>query len=107
VSSLINTYVGNSTPQHAVTALGVHGYAPTFARKVLTYRALNQLLVQRARKGVKVGAALKKLRLPVEINPRFGVWNRKRLSVSSAPTKGLPNFLTLQSGSTGSSSLSG
>jgi hypothetical protein len=96
ISGLINSYVGNGTPQHAVEALGVHGYTPAFAQHVLRYRALGGVLDQRVRSGVQVGAAVRSLHFPVVINPRFGAWNAKKLAIVTGPAAGLPGYLHLQ-----------
>jgi hypothetical protein len=96
ISGLINSYVGNGTPQHAVEALGVHGYTPAFAQQVLRYRALGGVLDQRVRSGVQVGAAVRSLHFPVVINPRFGAWNAKKLAIVTGPAAGLPGYLHLQ-----------
>jgi outer membrane murein-binding lipoprotein Lpp len=96
ISSLVNSYVGNGTPQHAVEALGVHGYTAAFAQQVLRYRALGGVLDQRVRSGVQVGAAVRTLHFPVVINPRFGAWDAKKLAIVTSPNAGLPGYLRLQ-----------
>jgi len=107
VAALVDNYVGNGTPQQAVTSLGVKGYSPSFATQVLRYRALGQLLDQRVQSGVDVNAALKTLNFPVTINPRFGTWDRKQLTLKTGSTDGVPGFLTLQPGGGSAASLSG
>jgi hypothetical protein len=99
VSGLVDGYVGSSTPQQTVAKLGVKGYAPSFARQVLRYRALGQLLDNRANNHVDVNGALTKLKYRVSINPRYGAWDPKALTVKTDGTAGLPDFLTLQPGS--------
>jgi hypothetical protein len=96
VSALINSYVGNSTPQRAVASFGVHGYAPAFAQEILRYRALNSILGERVRSGIDVRGALQHLHLPVVINPRYGTWDAKRLVIVTEPSAGLPGYLRLQ-----------
>lgn len=97
ISNLIRSYLGNRAPQQAVEALGVHGYTPSFAQQVMRYRALGGLLDQRARSGARVGAALRRLHFPVVINPRFGTWDARKLTVVTTPNAGLPGYLRLQS----------
>lgn len=99
VAALVDSYVGNGTPQQAVRKLGVIGYSPSFAQQVLRYRALGQLLDKRASSGVDVNGALAKLSYRVTINPRYGAWDPKNLTVVTSGTAGLPDFLTLQPGS--------
>lgn len=99
VAGLVDSYVGNGTPQQAVSKLGVKGYAPSFADQVLRYRALGQLLDDRAKNHVDVNGALKKLSYRVSINPRYGEWDPKNLTVKAGGTAGLPDFVRLQPGS--------
>lgn len=96
ISRLISSYVGNGTAQRAVTSIGVHGYAPSFAQQVLRYRALGGVLDSRVRSGVQVGAAVRSLHFPVVLNPRFGTWDAKRLAIVTSPNAGLPPYLHLQ-----------
>ena len=99
IAGIVNGSVGNGTPQQAVAKLGVKGYSPAFAQQVLRYRALGQLLDNRANSGVDVNGVLQKLSFPVSINPRYGAWDRKALTIDTGATAGLPDFLTLQRGS--------
>jgi hypothetical protein len=96
ISSQINTFVGNHTPQQAVASLGVHGYTAEMDQAVLRFRALSTLLGERQQHGVDVSAALKKLSFPVTINPRYGTWDAKRFTVDTGTRAGLPDFLKLQ-----------
>jgi hypothetical protein len=96
ISALMNSYVRNSTPERAVVALGVRGYSPSFAQEVLRYRALGSILSQRARKGADLTTAVRKLHFAPLINPRYGTWDAKHLTIASAPSDGMPDYLHLQ-----------
>lgn len=96
IGALINSYIGNSTAEHAVASLGVRGYAPSFAQQILRYRALGTLLDQRVRGGTDVATAARNLKFTVVINPRYGSWDHKNMSISTAPGAGVPDYLQLQ-----------
>lgn len=96
MSALINSYVGNGTPERAVVALGVRGYTSSFAQEVLRYRALGSILDQRVRKGADIATAARKLHFTPVINPRYGTWDTKTMTISTAPNDGLPDYLHLQ-----------
>jgi hypothetical protein len=96
ISALMNSYVGNGTPQQAVVALGVRGYSSSFAQEVLRYRALGSILDQRVRKGADIATAARKLHFDPVINPRYGTWDTKTMTISTAPSDGMPDYLQLQ-----------
>jgi hypothetical protein len=96
ISALVNSYVGNGTPQKSVETLGVRGYTPSFAQEILRYRALGSILDKRVRGGADIATAARNLHFSVDINPRYGTWDSKNMTISTAPSDGLPAYLNLQ-----------
>jgi hypothetical protein len=96
ISSLVSSYIGNGTAQQSVESLGVYGYTPSFAQEILRYRALGSILDQRVRSGVDVATAARNLQFSVVINPRYGKWDHKTMTILTAPSAGLPDYLQLQ-----------
>lgn len=96
ISALIASYIGNGTPQQAVASLGVRGYTQSFAQEVLRYRALGTILDKRVRGGADIVTAARHLHFSVVINPRYGTWDNKNMTISTAPNDGLPDYLRLQ-----------
>jgi hypothetical protein len=96
ISALINSYIGSGTPQKSVAALGVRGYTPAFAQEILRYRALGSILDKRVRGGADIATAARNLHFPVVINPRYGTWDSKNMTISTAPSDGMPAYLHLQ-----------
>lgn len=96
IDSMINTFLAGRTPKQAVEGFGIHGYTPAFAQKVLVYSELGNALNQDLQKGVDVRTIARNLDFPVSVNPRYGAWDPKTFSLSTAPNAGVPGFLSLQ-----------
>jgi hypothetical protein len=75
-----------------------YGFEPSFAAVDLRNTALEQLLAQRLGVTNDISPLLKAvhgLHAGISVSPRYGVWDARSLSLDSAPTDGLPSFVTL------------
>jgi hypothetical protein len=90
--------------QQAASALGVKGYTTAFAKHLLTYAELGNLLNAAVQSGVDVNKIASKLKFPVSVSARYGTWDKKTFSVVPDSSAGVPTFVTLQpTASTGTS----
>lgn len=87
--------VTGSTVAAFVATFVRHGFTAGFGELLLRERALVVILQNRAQGGVNVTAIIKNLRFPVTVSPRYGSWNPTGLALDTAPTAGVPSFVTL------------
>ena len=96
LSTLETQYLKGHSAHYVVGKLGATGYASSFESKIIEVQVLATLLNSEVSNGVNVNALASKLKFPVSVNPRYGQWDPKTLSLSAGTTDGLPGFLTLQ-----------
>lgn len=80
-----------------------YGFEPSFATVDLRNTALEQILAQRLGVTNDISPLLKavhSLHASISVSPRYGVWDNKSLSLDSAPSDGVPSFVTLHPTST-------
>ena len=85
-------------------AQGDYGYAAKYAQTLLRTVELEAALVVKikARKITDVAAAVNKLMLKVQVNPRYGKWDATNLTLGG-PKSNIPDFLKLDGVSTAAS----
>jgi hypothetical protein len=92
---------GKQLDDYLAKQQGSYGYSARYAKLLLrTVELEGALAVKiRARSLAELSAAVNKLHLRVQVNPRYGKWSPKTLSLG-APDSDLPDFLKLKGAST-------
>jgi hypothetical protein len=95
---------GAALDSYLESAQGDYGYASAYAQALLRTVELEAALAVKisAQSIADVAAAVNKLGLQVQVNPRYGKWESKTLTLAG-PTSNIPDFLKLEGVSTSAS----
>ncbi|MCU1656401.1 MAG: hypothetical protein JWO57_1057 [Pseudonocardiales bacterium] len=93
IASATQQGLNGSTVEKVADQAGLHGYPGAFARLWVRVQVLRNAISTDAQKGVNVQTVIDKLHFPVSVNPRYGAWDTKSLSLSTNPAASVPDFL--------------
>jgi hypothetical protein len=95
---------GSALDSYLTGAQGDYGYEPSYAPTLLRTIELEAALAVKvkAQSLADVAAAVNKLHINVDVNPRYGKWEPKSLTLGG-PTSNIPSFLKLEGVSTAAS----
>ena len=99
LTTLRRQYLAGSSPKAKVESLGVKGYSSSLTSVILDVEVYATLLNQAQQQGSDLNTVASALKFPVSVNPRYGTWDPKNLTLKSTTAAGLPGYLTLQSSS--------
>jgi hypothetical protein len=86
--------LAGETPKKAAEGLGLKGYPSRFYRIVLRVQELQKLIQSAVQAGADLTTAIRGLRFPVSVNPRYGSWDKKHLVFKTAPP--VPSYLDVR-----------
>jgi hypothetical protein len=95
---------GAALDSYLKSAQGAYGYGANYAQALLRTIELEAALAVKvkAKSLTDLAAAVNKLSIKVQVNPRYGTWDPKNLTLGG-PTSNIPSFLKLQGVSTAAS----
>ncbi|MCW2644663.1 MAG: hypothetical protein JWP07_772 [Pseudonocardiales bacterium] len=98
---------GAALDSYLKSAQGSYGYGSSYAQALLHTIELEAALAVKvkAQSLADLAAAVNKLNITVEVNPRYGKWDPKNLTLGG-PTSNIPDFLKLDGVSTPASTAS-
>lgn len=97
LSTLRRQYLAGTAPKAKVEQLGVKGYSSSLTSVILDVEVYATLLNQAQQQGTDLNTVASALKFPVSVNPRYGTWDSKNLTLKSTTAAGLPGYLKLQS----------
>jgi len=88
--------LGGKSPKAFAEAQKIIGYTPAFDREVVSFLTYQSVLQTYQRQGVDVKALVAKTKVSVSVNPRYGKWDKNRLTLDGSVGAGVPGFVKLQ-----------
>jgi hypothetical protein len=98
IDQQVQTALQGTTLKAAAESAGLKGYTTQFHAVWARTRIMQNDITTAANAGADVQGALKKLKFPVSVNPRYGSWDGERYALAVDNTAGVPDFVTLVSG---------